>query len=92
MSHYLKDPIYGPQGLELHWVNSIVHSHGLFCGCDNTFEHLQSILQRKGHKQLCLTTFKDTEDAASQTGDDDIGISPGDLEKLFATDTEDDSG
>ncbi len=92
MSSKLQPVIYGPQGLELQWLNCIVNNHGLFCGCDHPFDHLQNILQRKGH-QLCLTESGEKEDAGTQTDkDDDIGISPGDLELLFAEDGEDDTG
>lgn len=82
--------IYGPQALELQWVNSIIHNHGLFCGCDYPIKHLQTVLNKKG-TQLCLT-HGDGEGDGKQDQEDDGGISPGDLERLFAEDGDDEPG
>ncbi len=82
--------IYGPQALEYQWLNSIVTNHGLICGCDHPFEHLQKVLQRRG-QQLCLTSG-DTADNGHKDAEEDGGFSAGDLERLFAEDGDEDTG
>lgn len=82
--------IYGPQALELQWVNSIIHNHGLICGCDTPILHLQKVLQKRG-TQLCLTPGDGGKDGKEDDVDDG-GFSPGDLERLFAEDGEENTG
>lgn len=82
--------IYGPQALELQWVNSIIHNHGLFCGCDTPIKHLEAILKKRG-TQLCLTPGDGGKDG-QQEEEEDGGFSQGDLERLFAEDGDDDTG
>ena len=82
--------IYGPQALELQWINSIIHNHGLICGCDHPIKHLERVLNRKG-TQLCLT-HGDGGDDGKQDQEEDGGFSQGDLERLFAEDGDEDTG
>lgn len=92
MSKLLTPTIYSNKGLENNWVNLIWNSHDLICGCNNPWKHLADILARQG-TQLCLPTI--TTDAATSTDPDvieDDGIQPGDLDKLFEEDFEDDDG
>lgn len=92
MSKLLTPTIYSNKGLENNWVNLIWNSHDLICGCNNPWKHLSEILKRQG-TQLCLPTT--TTDATTSTDPDvieDVGLEPGDLDKLFEEDFADDDG
>lgn len=82
MSSFKVPPIYGPRTLELHWINSIVNTHGLICGCDKPFDHLEDIL--KNNKQAkCL--FTEGASTGEEKGDltADFDLKPGELDALF---------
>lgn len=88
MSKLLRETNYTPKQLENNWINSIFHSHDLFCGCNNPTLHLITILNRGGNAPkpepeikniLCLITGKEDKD----TEEDDLPFGPGELEKLF---------
>lgn len=91
MSSYYSKPLYTPKNLELQWLNNTVSSHDLWCGCNKPWKHLQEILQSRG-TQICLTGTVDDKDAGTQTGDDDLDLAPGELERLFAEEDIDDTG
>lgn len=96
MSTLLKETVYSPKQLETHWINNIFHSHDLFCGCPKPLLHLLTVINRnsaapKPESEIpniqCLLTGETT---MATTGDH--GIEEGELEKLFAEDTEEDTG
>lgn len=65
----------------------------MICGCNNCFKHLFDILQRR--KELPCLPSTSTEDAGTQTkdGDDQKDIlEPGDLDKLFEEDFDEETG
>ncbi len=103
-------PQYGVRGRELNWLQSTLQSHDCFCGCNNPIRHLIEVALKHGGvydftvkdlKELtkCHDFTEDhhgetTPDADAGTGED-IQLDVGDLEKLFAQDsefTEDDDG
>lgn len=62
------------------------------CGCNDCFGHLKAILQRK-ETQPCLPSTEEPGTAdPDMHGDADGGIQEGDLERLFASDFEEDDG
>lgn len=86
MSKYLQPTKYTKKQLENNWINSTIHGHDLFCGCDDPLKHLQYLLK----KETCpLTT-----DAATSTETGGIKekeentFDEGDLELLFATEND----
>lgn len=80
------------------WKNLIVHIHDNICSCDDPIEHTihnlttnpkELRLKESTKKQLqqCLTTTED------HTEEDVIdGFGDGELDALFAQDTEEDTG
>lgn len=92
MSKHLTPTIYSNKGLENNWVNLIWNSHDMICGCNNCWKHLADILQRQG-TQLCLPST--TTDASTATDPDvteELGLEPGDLDKLFEEDIAEEDG
>lgn len=101
MSYPWMPPIYNVNGRATQWINGIVTSHDIFCGCDKPFYHLFYLLNKKGgfnqlsiqeenqiKKCLGLTTAE-TQDAGTSTADApgiDENLDFGDLEKLFEED------
>ncbi len=81
MSKLFKPCLYKNKGLETQWVNNIVSSHDLWCGCCNPFDHLRDILSRdKWH----LTKDASTEtDPIGKDEKDDFILDDGDLAQLF---------
>lgn len=79
-------------------LNSIVGNHDLVCSCDAPMTHLAALIfenaqptnfTEKQKKQIKKCLGIGEEDTATHgDADDDGGISPGDLEKLFAEDTD----
>ncbi len=75
---------------QLQFINCVINVHDLKCECSNPLFHSTKILlkqlapeikhQERKQLQLCLGGEDTTKD------DDDIGISTGDLEQLFAED------
>lgn len=93
MSRYNKPTEFGPRATEIQWLNSIVTTHGLFCGCEKPWNHLEDIL--KNQQVRCHLIGDNTTETHTEepTGDVDIdGFQDGDLERLFAQDFEDDAG
>lgn len=92
MSSFLTPSVYSKNGLENQWLNTIWNVHDIMCGCNDCFKHLFEILKRKNNLP-CLPSTS-TEDAGTQTGagDGDDVLEPGDLDKLFEEDFEEDDG
>ncbi|AXQ66317.1 MAG: hypothetical protein [Anelloviridae sp.] len=93
MSRYMQNPILGPRALEIQWLNTIVTTHSLICSCEKPWDHLQDTF--KNHQIKCHFIGDDhgTASGTKEDGDtDDVPFSPGDLERLFADDTEDNQG
>lgn len=93
MSSFLTPAIYSKNGLENQWVNTTWNTHELFCGCNDPWKHLASILSRQG-SQLCLpsTTTADAGTQAPTAGEEEDTLQEGDLDKLFEEDFDDESG
>ncbi len=94
----LQTPQYTSAALNLQLINSLHNNHDLCCGCQNPSEHLLFLLatkvkptnftkEEKKQIQKCLG-FGD----GRTTEDEDTGLEPGDLEKLFAIEDEDIEG
>lgn len=94
-----KKTTFSTRKLEDLWINNIYSSHDLWCDCSDVQLHFLQILNRNSEvkKPLedivnikCLLTGPTTETAtATET---DIGLEDGELEKLFAEDTETPTG
>lgn len=93
MSSFLSPCIYSKKGLENQWVNCIWNTHEMFCGCNKPWKHLEDILKRQG-AQLCLPST--TADVGTATEpdvtEDDHGLEPGDLDRLFSEDFTEEDG
>lgn len=104
MSFPWMPPIYNVRGRCTQWINGIVTSHDLFCGCNKPFYHLFYVLQKEeqfpfttkqedSEIKKCLSTLTDTATVGTNT-DEGLGGAPddvlefGDLEDLFAENTE----
>lgn len=93
MSHLMRNPTLGPRALEIQWLNCIVTTHSMICSCDHPWDHLQDTF--RNHQIKCLFIGDDHGTATDTKEDGDAAednLSPGDLEKLFADDTEDNQG
>lgn len=89
-----KPPRYGPQGLELQFLNSMYTNHDLFCGCDDTLKHILSIFNKQNKANLSNTKIQEIKclltGETTDSGDKDDGaagvldaIDDGDLDALF---------
>lgn len=94
MSSFLTPSVYSKNGLENQWLNSIYNIHDLMCGCNDCFKHLFEILKRKGNIPCLpsITTEDDTTKDPNGDGAADAGLEDGELDRLFAEDTQDDEG
>lgn len=91
MSKFLKEPYYGPRALEIQWMNGIVTSHALFCGCEKPFYHLQDILKQQQTRCLFIGEEDSLIPTTKQNGEEkEDPLDEGILEQLFADDMEDD--
>lgn len=104
MSYPWMPPVYNVKGRCQQWVNGIVTSHEMFCGCDKPFFHLYYFLQKqntfpfttaKEEEEIkkCLTGLTETATVGTNTEDvrggaPDDVLDFGDLEDLFAENTE----
>ena len=91
MSDYV-DPKYTPKQMTLQMVNAYVHIHDLRCHCKQPLRH---IIQQIEEQEPTIKKWRDstTTAAGSHDGDADIDhFGPGELEKLFAEDTEENDG
>lgn len=96
MSTLLTKPLYSAKQQEINWMNNIFHTHDLLCGCTKPILHLLTIINKtseapKPESEIeniqCLLTGKGTT-----TGTEDHGFDEGDLERIFAEDTQEDTG
>lgn len=105
-----KQPQYGVRGRELNWLQGTLQNHDCFCGCDNPVKHLiETALKHGGVYDFSVKTLKEllkchdfTDDHHGNAipekdggSDDDTPPDVGDLERLFAQDsdfTEEDAG
>lgn len=77
-------------------LNTIVGNHDLICGCDEPLKHVACLIFEKAQPTNFTEKEKKTikkclgENGGDADGTEDLGISTGDLEKLFAEDTADD--
>lgn len=85
MSKQLKPTKYSPKQQELNWINSTIHYHDSFCGCDDPIKHFLIVLNKTGSAPKpedefdnikCLITGDTTKDAQG-------GIKPEELEEIF---------
>lgn len=92
MTNQLQNVKYGPRQLELNWLNSINHSHDLFCGCDDPLLHFIILHNKHGNapkpeKDIqnikCLITGKTTTGDAAE-----LDFEDGELERLFQEEPE----
>lgn len=83
MSRYVPVKI-SQKNKDLDWINTVVQVHNLRCGCEESLLHTveEIFKQEPSIKQKCLASG-DTHTTA-----DDAGFGDGDLEKLFAEDTD----
>lgn len=90
------EPFYGPKGKENQLKNLIYTAHDLCCSCQDPAAHITTLItpdskntsystQEIKKLQKCLGTTPVGED-----GDVVDGLQPGDLEKLFSEDGEED--
>lgn len=85
----MQKPLYTDRALKNQWINHLVSAHDLVCGCSEALKHtVQEICKKEPEIKKCLTTEEDTPTA----GDAVDGLSPGDLDLLFADDTGEDTG
>lgn len=74
-------PVYSSSALEKQYVNSIFTSHDLICGCNDPADHTIYLLKKTQPK--CPGTTDTTQNAGEE-----LDIDVGDLETLFAEDTD----
>ena len=92
MSKFQQPPLYGPEAIQLQWINCIFQSHSLICGCDHTLKHLEEILNKRG-TQLCLPGPTDSGTGEDpKDGDAVDNLIDGELEDLFKEDFTEDDG
>lgn len=85
----MQKPLYTDRALKNQWINHLVSAHDLVCGCQDPLRHTaEEICSREPEIKKWLTT---TADGPTDTDAVD-GLSPGDLDLLFADDTGDDTG
>ncbi len=80
-------PHYGVSGREQTWVNSIIQTHDMFCGCNEPIIHLVNVAIKKGGifgfdkekaKQLllCHHTTTEEKDGLGETPTEEEGPGP----------------
>lgn len=91
MSDYV-DPKYSPRQLNLQIVNCYVGIHDTHCHCKEPLKH---IIKQIEQQEPSIKQWRDTSTAATgnQDGEDALdAFGPGELEKLFAQDDEENAG
>lgn len=94
---------YGHSGREMHWLNLCIGSHDLMCGCDEPAEHLLILLAKKSgflkiskealiKSTKCLTSGEDLTHETTGEDEDETGLEPGELDRLFAEEGDADTG
>lgn len=94
MSDYLTPALYQKRALELQWMNNIVSSHDLMCGCNKPIQHLEHCLDKFSYKECRSTTAIGYPDGGEgdHHGEEDLHIEEGDLDKLFEEPFDEDTG
>lgn len=91
-----KKTTYTQRQHENNWMNIVYQSHDQFCRCDDPQLHLLQIINRDSNAPKpaeevrnirCLLTGEKT--TTTTTEEENGGFDEGDLENLFAQDTED---
>lgn len=90
MSKFLQDVKYTKKQLENNWINSTIHNHDLFCGCDDPLKHLEYLLKKEKCPHL-TDAATSTETGGIMEKEDDT-FDAGDLEKLFALENDVEDG
>ncbi len=88
MSKHLQPALYSGRPLEQQWINCVYGIHDLFCGCLQPIQHLIDITNQekcRHTKDIGTTTEEETH------GEEHFDFDAGDLEKLFAENTEEDT-
>ncbi len=60
MSKFLKEPVYSRKALNNQWLNCIIATHDLFCGCEEAINHLKSILPKEKCRHSDAATSTET--------------------------------
>lgn len=86
MSKFQKERLYEGRSLQNQWLNVIIATHDLHCGCTTPLDHLKELIKKE--------TCHPTKDAATTTetggtdGENDLILDEGDLETLFQAEKE----
>lgn len=100
MSKFYREQTYNKHQLETAWVNEIIHTHDLICGCSTPAIHAIDLLLQKSFSTeiyqkatKCLGIGEESTAGAIVHTDKDAAyidsIDIGDLEKLFSEDADD---
>ena len=85
MSKFLREPVYSRKALNNQWLNCIIATHDLFCGCEEPINHLKSILPKEKCRHSDAATSTET---GGTTKEEDLILDDGDLEQLFEAERE----
>lgn len=76
-------PKVSPKNKRLDWINHLVGTHNLICGCLTPLEHtIEEIFNQEPNLNYTCPKCRGTGPEPT-TGDDDV-LGDGDLDKLFA--------
>lgn len=84
--------------LQLDWKNLLVHVHDNLCACDSPIEHtIHNLTENPKELRLSTATKKQLQQCLTTTDahikkDVIDGFADGELDALFAQDTEEDTG
>lgn len=96
MTSNFKPTYLTSNSLQKQLLNTIVGNHDLICGCDSPLKHVACLIFQKAQPTNFTEEEKTTikkclgEEDGVADGTDDLALSTGDLEKLFAEDTAND--
>ncbi len=93
-----RPPYYNSNSINQQLINTLIGNHDLICGCDDPASHLLYLLatktkpkgftdEEKENIKKCLGFTETTTDQQ-----EDIGFDAGDLENLFGSFAEEDTG
>ena len=79
-------PRISPKNKKIDWINHLVSTHNLICGCEQPLTHtIEEILDQEPNLPFACPSCRGTGTAAATTKEDDA-FGDGDLEALFAGD------
>jgi len=79
-------PRISPKNKKIDWINHLVSTHNLICGCEQPLTHtIEEILDQEPNLPFACPSCRGTGTAVATTKEDD-GFGDGDLEALFAGD------